>query len=96
MCEACCWLGVAIRKNSPVFGQGVKPRTSLDEKGTDVSTDTDVITGVLHATARVAVKLAAMLNPSPPDGLHTCSRLMQLTFSPRLVCTLPLPQVPER
>ena len=82
MCEACCWLEVAIWKTSPVFGPGVKPRTSPGEKGTGVSTVTDVVTGVAYATARVAVKLAAILNLLPPDGLHTCSMLMQLTLSP--------------
>ena len=82
MCEACCWLVVAISKTSPVFGPGVKPRTSPDEKGTGVSTVTDVHIGVLYATARVAVKLVAILNQVSPDGLHTCSMLMQLTISP--------------
>ena len=64
-------------------GPGVKPRTSPDEKGMGASTVTDVVTGVSYVTARVAVKLAAMLNPSPPDGLHTCSMLMQS-------CTVPM------
>ena len=98
MCEACCWLEVAIWKNSLVFGPGVKPRTSLDEKGMGISTVTDVVTGVLYATARVAVKSAAMLNLMPSDGLHTCSMLMQLTLSNKFGCTPPSPppQMPER
>ena len=95
MCEACCWLEVA----SPgLFGPGVKPRTSPDEKGTGISTVTDVVTGVLYATARVAVKSAAMLNLMPSDSLHTCSMLMQLTLSDTFGVTpssLP-PQMPER
>ena len=82
MCEACCWLEVAIWKNSPVGGPGVKPRTSPDEKGTGASTATDVVTPSAKGTARVAVKSAAMWNILLPDALHTCSMLMQLTLSP--------------
>ena len=83
MCEACCWLEVTIWKTSPVGGPGVKPRTSPDEKGTGVSTDTDVVTPLAKGTARVAVKSVAMWNILfCPDGLHTCSMLMQLTLSP--------------
>ena len=97
MCEACCGLEVAIWKNSRVSSPGVKPRTSPDEKGMGSSTATDVVTAVLYATARVAVKSAAMLNIMFPDGLHTCSMLMQLTLSPRFGGTPSAPpQVPER
>ena len=61
----------------------MKPRTSPDEKGMGSSTATDAVAGVLCITERVAVKLATMLNLSPPDGLHTCSMLMQ-------PCTVPV------
>ena len=75
----------------------MKPRTSPDEKGMGVSTATDAVTGVSYVAERVAVKLAAMLNLFSPEGLHTCSMLMQLTLCPS-GCTPPStpPQVPER